>query len=55
LQEDRATAFEDQYMRMAPQFETAKGAYSWLEQQLFIGVGRQAGKKQIEYRLYTVL
>ena len=43
LQEGKPTAFEDQYMRISPQFETAKGSYSWLEQQLFIGAGRLAG------------
>jgi Protein of unknown function (DUF3237) len=48
------TAWTDQYMRMVPKFEVGAKAYSWLNQSLFIGVGRVAGRLQIEYAIYRV-
>jgi Protein of unknown function (DUF3237) len=50
-----ATAFEDQYMRIAPQFEVAGGRYGWLGQNLFVGRGRLTGANAIAYELYRVL
>ena len=38
-----ATEFEDQYMRMAPQFEVGAGRYAWLCESLFLGRGRLTG------------
>jgi Protein of unknown function (DUF3237) len=55
LKTGAATAFEDQYMRISPQFETAAGSYSWMEQSLFVGLGRLAGPKEIEYQLFKLL
>ncbi len=49
-----ATAFEDQYMRIAPQFEVGPGPYAWLAQSLFLGRGRLSGPKAIEYEIYRV-
>jgi Protein of unknown function (DUF3237) len=48
------TTFEDQYMRIAPQFEVGAGRYAWLGETLFLGRGRLAGPKAIEYELYRV-
>jgi Protein of unknown function (DUF3237) len=39
-------------MRIAPQFEIAAGRYAWLGESLFLGRGRLAGPKAIEYELY---
>ncbi len=50
-----ATEFEDQYMRMAPQFEVAAGRYAWLGESLFLGRGRLTGPNAIAYEIYRVL
>jgi Protein of unknown function (DUF3237) len=50
-----ATEFEDQYMRMAPQFEVGAGPYAWLGESLFLGRGRLIGPNAIAYELYRVL
>ncbi len=50
-----ATGFEDQYMRMAPQFEVGAGRYAWLGESLFVGRGRLTGPNAIAYELYRVL
>jgi uncharacterized protein DUF3237 len=34
-----ATEFDDQYMRMAPQFEVGGDRYAWLPENLFLGQG----------------
>ena len=49
------TAFEDQYMRIAPRFEVGAGRYAWLGESLFLGRGRLTGPKAIAYELYRVL
>lgn len=48
------TGFDDQYMRIAPQFEVGVGRYEWLRESLFLGRGRLSGPKAIEYQLYRV-
>jgi len=48
------TRFEDQYMRMSPQFETGSPDLGWLTDTLWIGEGRLAGSHQIEYRIHRV-
>ena len=48
------TAFDDQYMRIAPQFEVGAGRYTWLAESLFLGRGRLTGPNAIEYELYRV-
>jgi hypothetical protein len=48
------TAPEDQYMRMVAQFDTGDGRYSWLTQHLFIGEGRIAAEREIEYVIYRI-
>jgi hypothetical protein len=50
-----ATNFDDQYMRIAPQFEVGAGRYGWLGESLFLGLGRLTGPKSIEYEIYRVL
>jgi hypothetical protein len=49
------TDFDDQYMRIAPQFEVPAGRYAWLGESLFIGRGRLTGPKAIAYEIYRVL
>jgi hypothetical protein len=51
---DKATAWEDQYMRMALVFDTASPRYAWLMQSLFIARGRLLGAHSIEYDVYRV-
>jgi Protein of unknown function (DUF3237) len=48
------TAFDDQYMRIAPQFEVGDGRYTWLAESLFLGRGRLTGPNAIAYELYRV-
>ncbi len=49
-----ATTFDDQYMRIAPQFEVGAGRHAWLGESLFLGRGRLTGPKAIEYEIYRV-
>jgi hypothetical protein len=49
-----ATTFEDQYMRMVPQFDVATGRYDWLRENVFIARGRLAGRRAIEYEIDRV-
>jgi hypothetical protein len=49
-----ATEFDDQYMRMAPQFEVGGDRYAWLRENLFVGRGRLTGRKAIAYELYRI-
>jgi Protein of unknown function (DUF3237) len=51
---DAATRFEDQYMRMAMFFDTGAASYAWLTQNLFVAEGRLSGPKEVEYRIYRV-
>ena len=48
------TTFDDQHMRIAPQFEVSAGRYAWLGESLFLGRGRLTGPKAIEYEIYRV-
>jgi hypothetical protein len=54
LREGVPTAFDDQYMRMAARFDVSDGRYEWLTDSLFVGEGRLAGHRQIEYRIHRV-
>jgi hypothetical protein len=54
LASGRETTFAEQYMRMTPQFDVSDNTYDWLTQTLFIGRGRFAGPKRVEYELYRV-
>jgi hypothetical protein len=54
LTNGEATDFDAQYMRMVPRFDTGAEQYSWLTQNLFVGEGRLAGPKAIEYRIYRI-
>ena len=55
LASGESTTFDDQYMRIAPQFEAGAGGYAWLNESLFVGRGRLTGAKAIAYELYRVL
>jgi hypothetical protein len=55
LQSGAQIGFADQYMCMAPQFEVGDGRYEWLTRNLFVGRGRLAGPKQIEYEIHRVV
>jgi hypothetical protein len=54
LRDGGETAFGDVYMRMAPTFDTGAGRYSWLTSSVFVGEGRLAGPRTIEYRICRV-
>lgn len=54
LRSGEATTFDDQYMRMAPQFDAGAGRYAWLGESLFLGRGRLTGPKAIAYEIYRV-
>jgi hypothetical protein len=53
-QNDAATDWPDQYMRMTMNFDTGSEAYRWLNESLFVAEGRLSGPKEIEYRIYRV-
>ena len=55
LASGRETTFTDQYMCMTPQFDVGNDTCAWLTQNLFIGRGRLAGPRRIEYELYRVI
>jgi hypothetical protein len=46
LASGEATEFDDQYMRIALQFEVAAGHHAWLGESLCLGRGRLTGPKQ---------
>jgi hypothetical protein len=48
------TDYGDQYMRMIPQFDTGAGGLEWLTENLFVGEGRIAGPRRIEYRIHRL-
>ena len=51
----QSTAFEDQYFRTIPRFETGDERYAWMNQAFFIGEGRVlADPFGAEYRVYRV-
>lgn len=54
LKSGQETRFEDQYMRMSPQFETGDRELRWLTDTLWLAEGRLAGEHQIEYQIYRV-
>jgi hypothetical protein len=54
LASGRETTFAGQYMCMTPQFDVSDHAYDWLTQSLFIGRGRLAGPRRVEYELYRI-
>jgi hypothetical protein len=51
---DRATEWEDQYMRFAVTFETGADRYRWLNESLFLMEGHILGTNELEYRVYRV-
>jgi Protein of unknown function (DUF3237) len=54
LAEGRQTSFGDQYMRMAARFDTGASRYTWLTRSLFVGEGRLAGPRTIEYAIHRL-
>jgi hypothetical protein len=48
------TDFIDQYMRIVAQFDTGADRYAWLTSSLFLGEGRVAGGRRIEYSIYRL-
>lgn len=54
LAEGCETGFGDQHMRMAARFDTGAPRYRWLTRSLFVGEGRLAGPRAIEYRIYRL-
>ena len=49
-----ATAFEDQYFRTTPRFETGDARYAWLNQSVFVAEGRIVEGFGVEYRVFRV-
>ncbi len=46
LASGEATEFDDQYMRIAPQFEVGAGRYAWLGESLFLAAAGSPVRKQ---------
>ena len=55
VEQDGPTGWDDQYMRMALEFDTTAERYAWLTQSLFLARGRLRAAKAIEYEVYRVL
>jgi hypothetical protein len=55
VENDAATEWEDQYMRMALMFETTSSRYAWLTQNVFVARGRLLAAKCLEYDVYRVM
>ena len=51
---DRATDWDDQYMRLMMRFDTGAPEYRWLNTKLFIARGRLLGRGHIEYEVYRI-
>jgi len=54
VEQDGPTEWDDQYMRMALEFDTTAERYAWLTQSLFLARGRLRAAKAIEYEVYRV-
>jgi hypothetical protein len=48
-----STAMDDQYFRTTPRFETGDERYAWMQQSVFVSVGRLVDGC-VEYRVYRV-
>jgi hypothetical protein len=53
-QSNQPTQWDDQYMRLALQFQTGSKKYAFLNESLFVGAGRLLGTGRIEYAIYRV-
>ena len=54
IENNTATRWKDQYMRMALMFDTTSVKYAWLVRHLFLARGRLLAAKTIEYEVYCV-
>jgi hypothetical protein len=48
-----STEVEDQYFRSTPRFETGDERYAWMQQSLWLSVGRLT-EGRVQYRVYRV-
>ncbi len=55
LRDGGETDWQDQYIRVIPEFIVGAGRYAWLTGNLFIAEGRLAGRREIEYAIHRVL
>lgn len=55
LTDGNETTWDDQYMRMVPEFIVGDERYVWLNQNLFLAEGRLSGRDVVEYSIYRVL
>lgn len=55
LTDGTETTWEDQYMRVVPEFIVGNEKYAWLNQNLFLAEGRLSGCHEVEYSIYRVL
>jgi hypothetical protein len=53
-EEDRETAFADQYMRLVLTFDSGAEEYRWLTRSIFVAAGRLLGTGRIEYAVHRV-
>ncbi|HEX3650733.1 MAG TPA: DUF3237 domain-containing protein [Pseudonocardiaceae bacterium] len=51
---DRPTDWDDQYLRLAIQFDTGADRYRWLTSSLFVAAGRLLGTGHLEYAVHRV-
>jgi hypothetical protein len=54
VEQDTATDWDDQYLRMALTFDTTSERYAWLTRSLFVARGRLRGAKELEYEVFRV-
>jgi hypothetical protein len=54
VENNTATRWEDQYMRMALMFDIMSVKYAWLVQHLFLARGRLLAAKALEHEVYCV-
>ena len=53
-EQDRETAFADQYMRLVLTSDTGASEFLWLTRNIFIAAGRLLGTGRIEYAVYRL-
>jgi Protein of unknown function (DUF3237) len=51
---ERASEYEEHYVRIAPRLETGDERYAWVNQTLFVGDGRILPGPVVEYRVHRV-
>ena len=54
LQNGTSTTFDQQYFRTGPRFESSDPRYAWMQQNVFVGLGRIIAGPGVKYNLFRI-